>query len=1712
MRKNLLLGLWTLFTFVGLFCSSVAFSQATLKHSYTFEPGTYDETIVYDQTGSVNGTLGGTKISIADGKATVSGATANNQGWISLDGAALALNTYSAVTLEAFVETGATLNAGYTMLAYFGSATPGSNCFWIQPTRAGNETRIEANNGTTVSAILGGYEVDDGKKHHIAAILNSEALTYYLDGVIIAQTPTGVDYVSTLGTAVANLFRGVDGWNDPNYNASLLEFNIYDGTVDQHTIAQAAGEFLGLDLTNPMLENLTTSVGTMEPAFDTETDIYEVTVPYGITTMTINADPVVNGVTVNMFDGLGNELTNGVVTFDKDEGIDVEIEVIALDGYTKKSYYVSVFPEDGKSSASLSNIQLSAGKFTKVFNMNDTAYVAIVPAGTTSVNVTGVPSWDNATVTGNGTVTLIGGMGSATINVTSEDGTATMVYTVGIYTSVVTTGTDFYLVHELSGFVTAESGASFNQAVLADAIWDSGAQLWQFEDSGVAGQYYIKNKDGNYMCLARYSANTWDMEIYPDLPAVGLDSARFILNEFEPGRFRIISVRRQQVSATNNMLGTNNANLASALYSDKWRSTANDPLTVFNFKKPEEVASPYDIHLASLSVSGASLKPVFNSAIKSYFATIPVGVTSIEVTATPQDPTAIVTGAGTVDVSAGAGVITITVTAAADDQYTREYVINYISDTELTLMHSYTFDDGTATDVVGGANGTVHGGTFVDGTYVAAKEGDYIVLPADKIALNTYPSFTMEMHVTTGNNPGWTMYSYFGNTSGGINTYFVSLAGNNNQARAVLNLGDGEVQAASNEPGTGEIHHYVSVVTNDTLYWYVDGSLAQKTANKAAYMIKNIAGTNAWLGFGAYNDPTWLGTTNEFDIYRGQMDAATVAERAQHFLGNISRDATLSSLTIDAGEMIPAFDPAVTNYSVIIPSGTTTINVTAVANDAKSTVEGDGAVDVSSGSGNAAVMVKAENGSTMTYNIAFSAPSEYTLMHSYTFDDGTADDAVGGLNGLVVGNVTIADGKASVDPAANGVGQNYGYISFDGGALALSSYSAITTEAFIVAGDGTNDFYTMLYYFGDNTTNYLFSQMTQGTTDATVKTTSVDGGEVGAWYGSVIDDGKPHHIVAVVTTTSLKFYVDGVLVGSGSGTGMITPIGTLFANLFRGPDNWNDDNWIGSFDEFNIYDGIMDAATIAERADQYLGGSELTLMHSYTFEDGTANDVVGTADGVLEGDAAVADGMLTLSGTGFVTLPAADINIPSYSSISIEGVFKQADGITDKFTALASFGDVNPDVSWMGINYIIVQPTRQDNDSSRTSISCLNTNDPWASENGVNGAEIVDNETHHWVTVITESEIKLYIDGVLIRTAALTGNNSLANVGSTVALIGKDVYPGDPLWQGSVDELNIWQGEMDAETVAQRAKHYLNGLTLMHSYTFEDGTANDMVGSADGIMEGDATVADGMLTLSGTGFVTLPAEEINIPSYGTVTFEGVFKQADGITGAFTALASFGDVNPDVSWMGINYIILQPTRQDNDSSRTSISCLNTNDPWASENGVNGAEIVDNATHHWVTVVSETEIKLYIDGALIRTAALTGNNSLANVGNSVALIGKDVYPGDPLWQGSVDELNIWQGEMDAATVAQRANDFTTGISDGIMNETSIKVYPTYSSGNFTVETSGSRGLITVYNLVGKMVTQKVIESSRETVTVRDRGMYIMKVDCDNTSRTFKVIKTE
>jgi hypothetical protein len=305
--------------------------------------------------------------------------------------------------------------------------------------------------------------------------------------------------------------------------------------------------------------------------------------------------------------------------------------------------------------------------------------------------------------------------------------------------------------------------------------------------------------------------------------------------------------------------------------------------------------------------------------------------------------------------------------------------------------------------------------------------------------------------------------------------------------------------------------------------------------------------------------------------------------------------------------------------------------------------------------------------------------------------------------------------------------------------------------------------------------------------------------------------------------------------------------------------------------------------------------------------------------------------------------------------------------------------------------------------------------DPWSEETGVSDViEHDDGLPHHMVCTVDDTELAFYIDGVLIGTAALDPpGNSIAGLGTDVARIGKGVYGVDPLWAGSVEELNIYDRALSPNEVQARyAMDPFKG--LVHSYIFEDGTVNDSVGSAHGALVGDAAVVDGSLVLDGDGdWMDMPGEIIAMNTYAEVTVETWFTSVEGGNTGFHMLAAFGEEGTGAdAGFGYKYLFITPARGD-DVSRVAIQTSSMDaDPWSEETGVSATlEHDDGLQHHFVATVNATNITFYIDGELIGTEPLAAGNEIAGIGTDAAHIGKGVYNVDPLWAGSVEELNIY-----------------------------------------------------------------------------------------------------
>ena len=92
----------------------------------------------------------------------------------------------------------------------------------------------------------------------------------------------------------------------------------------------------------------------------------------------------------------------------------------------------------------------------------------------------------------------------------------------------------------------------------------------------------------------------------------------------------------------------------------------------------------------------------------------------------------------------------------------------------------------------------------------------------------------------------------------------------------------------------------------------------------------------------------------------------------------LSSVATLSSLTVSAGTLTPAFNPETTSYTVAVTNSVSSITITATATDAKATVSGAGTKTLAVGANSFSIIVTAENGTTKTYTVVVTreAPSD----------------------------------------------------------------------------------------------------------------------------------------------------------------------------------------------------------------------------------------------------------------------------------------------------------------------------------------------------------------------------------------------------------------------------------------------------------------------------------------------------------------------------------------------------------------------------------------------------------------------------------------------------------------------------------------------------------------------------------------------------------------
>lgn len=206
--------------------------------------------------------------------------------------------------------------------------------------------------------------------------------------------------------------------------------------------------------------------------------------------------------------------------------------------------------------------------------------------------------------------------------------------------------------------------------------------------------------------------------------------------------------------------------------------------------------------------------------------------------------------------------------------------------------------------------------------------------------------------------------------------------------------------------------------------------------------------------------------------------------------------------------------------------------------------------------------------------------------------------------------------------------------------------------------------------------------------------------------------------------------------------------------------------------------------------------AQAELTHRYTFNDGTANDSFGDADGVLLGNAfADPDGLLQLPGgpADFVSLDGAAINISSYVDATFEAWFTVNQSAT--WQRVFDFGDRTVPTGEQGYVYY----THQGGNGGGLGVYATGgerTEAPHGS--------LQTNHQYHLAMVIDDDAnggsdlMSIYLDGEF--QTSIGHSRSLSDVSNTFAFLGESLV-NDPNFNGTMDEFRIYDHAMSLEQV-----------------------------------------------------------------------------------------------------------------------------------------------------------------------------------------------------------------------------------------------------------------------------------------------------------------------
>jgi hypothetical protein len=631
-----------------------------------------------------------------------------------------------------------------------------------------------------------------------------------------------------------------------------------------------------------------------------------------------------------------------------------------------------------------------------------------------------------------------------------------------------------------------------------------------------------------------------------------------------------------------------------------------------------------------------------------------------------------------------------------------------------------------------------------------------------------------------------------------------------------------------------------------------------------------------------------------------------------------------------------------------------------------------------------------------------------SIVHRYGMSD--PNDSVGTANATLViqspGTVGFQNGQLMMGNAGQGSNSGSGnYLDLPNGIIsALGKQATFETWTTWTSGG----MWTRIFDFGNSDGG---ENTSGGATNSQYLFLTPNGGATPMRFGmnqptptrvenvldssaGILTQNVEHHIVISYDEINqvVRMYLNGVQVAQGVMPAGFTLAGMTDVNNWLGRAQWPDPMYGGSYNEFRIYNHAMTAAEVAASLKAGADVSIATLVSPADLETGvSATPTLSWVSGYLPADGTDKAFVLYVSKTqADVANAAAGAKVGEFTTTSYTvptGTPLAKDStyywrVDEKYTKA---GATDPN---------FVAGAVQSFETVKT-VPVLTTSAPFTLIGGtcsltVNITSASEVKTVEWFNAADNT---LVVEGGKISIVT-TAASSILKITNAAVADRVSYYCKVTNTAGSTQTANLLADVRSG---------------LVHQYTFNDGTANDSIGTAHGTVNGTLVIADGMAQFAPrnkANFITLPPKMAT--SLKSFTF--MFWMTSGAN-EWSRVFDFGKTTAGA---GTNYFFYAPPGRFAIKDGATEQTANGPAPAVSTNPVGGT-VTQVACVYDTDNAGTPTMRLYTNGVL--SATRTNCFAMSVVDDIECWIGLSHYPGDPGFFGTIDEFRIYDYPISA-----------------------------------------------------------------------------------------------